>query len=146
MKRFNFKLETVLSLRENIEKQWEAKLGQVNSEFELIKIKIEKLKMEVYDSKMAGIDLGNYHVQTLYQERLNYQIEIENENLRKKMLELEEVKKIYLEKSIDRKVIDKLKDKAEANYHKEFLKDEIKYIDELNNASKIRENMLEGGV
>lgn len=146
MKRFNFKLETVLSLRENIEKQWEAKLGKVNSECGIIQSRIDQLQDKVYSSKMSGIDVGNYHVQTLYQERLYYQINIEKENLRKKEIELEKIKKVYLEKSIDRKIIDKLKDKAVSSYNKESLRDEIKFIDEINNASKIRENMLGGGV
>lgn len=145
MKKYDFKLETVLSLRENIEKEWEAKLGRANRECQKIIDRIDKHKKNIADSKLKRVDVSQFQVKCLYEDRLNYQIKLEMEELHKKELERDKIKDVYLQKSIERKVIDKLKDKSLKRYHKEALKEETLIIDEINNSSLIRNRML-GGV
>lgn len=145
MKKFNFKLETVLSLRENIEKQWEAKLGKANGECQLIQNKIDAFKEEIRVSKLSSIDVAQFQAKCLYEDRLNYQIGLEKKILHEKELERDKIKEEYLRKSIDRKIIDKLKDKSLKQFKKESNKEDNLIIDEINSASEIRHNML-GGV
>lgn len=144
MKKYNFKLRTVLSLREGIEKEWEAKLGKANGECQVIINRIDQYKEKIKVSKGTDVDISQFHAKCLYEQRLNYQISIEQELLREKEAERDRVKKIYLEKSRDRKVIDKLKDKSVKQYHKDSLKEETLIIDEINSSSQIRNKMLGG--
>lgn len=144
MKKFNFKLETVLSLRENIEKQWEAKLGKANSECQLIQNKIDSYKEQIKESKLTSVEVGQFQVKCLYEDRLNYQINLERKVLMEKEAERDKIKEVYLKKSIDKKIIEKLKDKSVKKYHKEYLKEDSLIIDEINSASTIRNKMLGG--
>lgn len=146
MKKYNFNLQTVLSIRENIEKEWEAKLGRANGECQLVQNRIDSLKDQIKVSKEEAVDVLQFQVKCVYEDRLNYQIEHETKILREREVERDKVKEVYLQKSIDRKIIDKLKDKSVKKYKKDLLKDETLIIDEINNASKIRERMLGGSV
>lgn len=121
MKRYNFKLETVLSLRENIEKVWEAKLGKANQECQEHINKINKYKNSIKESKETSVDVTQFQVKCLYEDRLNYQIKLEMEELHKKELERDKIKEVYFQKSIERKVIDKLKDKSKKDTIKKYL-------------------------
>ncbi|OQY40035.1 MAG: hypothetical protein B6229_02480 [Spirochaetaceae bacterium 4572_7] len=145
MKKFNFKLDTVLGIREGIEQEWESKLGKANSECQLIKNKIDSYKALISDSKDTVTDINQFQIKCIYEDRLNSQIVKEKVLLKDKEAKRDEIKKIYLQKSIDRKIIDKLKDKSLKSFKKESLRQESITIDEINNSSKIREEML-GGV
>lgn len=145
MKKYSFNLETVLSIRKNIEKEWEAKLGLANNECQIIINRIDELKNKVELSKTTMIDVSQFQIKCIYEDRLNYQIKKEYSLLKEKELQRDKVKEVYLQKSIERKIIDKLKEKSVKKYKKEFLKDETMRTDELNSSSKIREIML-GGV
>lgn len=145
MKSYSFKLETVLSLRESIEKVWEAKLGKANQECQEHINNINKYKNCIKESKDTSVEITQFQVKCLYEDRLNYQIKLEMEELHKKEIERDKIKEVYLKKSIERKVIDKLKDKSKKRYHKESLKEETLIIDEINSSSLIRNRML-GGV
>lgn len=146
MKRYNFNLSAVLSLRENIEKEWEAKLGKANSECQIVINRIDALKAEVQKSKNSMIDVQQFQIKCIYEDRLNSQIINEQVLLKEKEIERDRVKEIYLQKSIDRKIIDKLKDKSKLKYKKELIKEETIILDEINSASAIREKMLGGAV
>lgn len=144
MKKYNFNLEAVLSIRGNIEKEWEAKLGRANGECQQVKNRINSIRNQIKTSKETMVDVNQFQVKCIYEDRLNYQISNENKILKEKEIERDKVKEIYLQKSIERKIIDKLKDKSIKKYKKELLKEDILFIDEINSASKIRKRMLGG--
>ncbi len=144
MKKFNFKLETVLSIRENIEKQWEAKLGHANRECQIIQDKIDGFNSKIDKSKQTQINVSDFQIKCIYEDRLHQQISKAQSELNEKEIARDKVKEVYLKKSIDRKIIDKLKDKSIKVHKKYSLKEETLFIDEINNASKLRETMLEG--
>lgn len=146
MKRYNFNLETVLSIRKNIEQEWEANLGRANGECQTIINRIDNLKQKVKISKNSEVDIQQFQIKCIYEDRLNYQIKKENQLLKEKEIERDRVKKIYLEKSIDRKIIDKLKDKSISKYKKEILKNESIVLDEINSSSSVREKILGGSI
>lgn len=146
MKRYNFNLSAVLSLRENIEKEWEAKLGKANSECQIVINRIDALKEEVHKSKNNMVDVHQFQIKCIYEDRLNVQITKERQLLKEKEIARDKVKEVYLQKSIDRKIIDKLKDKSKLLYKKELIKEETKILDEINSASAIREKMLGGAI
>ncbi len=146
MKKYNFNLETVLSVRSNLEKLWEAKLGRANSECQIVQNRIDLLNKKLDESKSGEINVHTLQVKLQYEERLKYEITKERNLLALKEKERDEIKETYLEKSIDRKIIDKLKDKSLSKYKKELIKDENLTIDEMNNSTKIREAILGGTV
>ncbi|MBN2619073.1 MAG: flagellar FliJ family protein [Spirochaetales bacterium] len=146
MKKYDFNLETVLSIRTNIEKEWEAKLGKANGDCQVIINRINTIKDELNNSRKSILDISQIEIKSIYEQRLNYQIKQEKEALKRKEEIRDSIKKVYLEKSIDRKVIEKLKEKSLKRYHKSVIKEENLFIDEINNASKIREIMLGGAV
>lgn len=146
MKKYNFNLDTVLSLRENIEKEWEAKLGKANREVQLVQNRIDLLWEKLHTSHLTQVDVHQFQIKCIYEDRLNYQVDNEKVLLKEKEIERDNVKEVYLQKSIDRKILDKLKDKSIKKYKKDLLKEDSVIIDELNSASKIREKMLGGTV
>ena len=146
MKKYNFNLNAVLNIRESIEQEWEAKLGKANSEVQIVKNRIEKVSNTLNSSKLTKVNITDMEVKSIYENRLQIELTRERNLLKIKEDERDKVKDIYLQKSIDRKVIDKLKDKSLSKYKKELLKDDIKFIDEINNASKLRETMLGGTI
>ncbi|QEN03730.1 hypothetical protein EW093_03115 [Thiospirochaeta perfilievii] len=146
MKKFKFNLETVLSIRENIEKEWEAKLGLANKEVQLVKNRISEIESKLNSSRLSSVDISQMQVKCIYEDRLLYQKKREESLLKEKELDRDRVKEVYLQKSMERKVIDKLKDNSLKKYKKESLKEETMFINEINNSSKIRERLLGGTV
>lgn len=146
MKKYNFNLQSVLEVRESIEKDWEARLGLANAKCQEVINKIDLLEQKLQVSKLSSVDIIQMEVKSIYEQRLEFQISQEKAELRERESERDRVKEVYLEKSRDRKVIDKLKDKYTKQYNKELNKADILFIDEINNASKIREKMLGGSV
>ncbi len=146
MKKYNFKLEKVLSVRENIEKEWEAKLGRANGECQKVQDRIDGYREKIKESKLTRVDITQFQIKCLYEERLNYQTRLDKKVLHEKEIERDKIKKIYLEKSIDRKVIDKLKDKSVKSYKKDLLKEDSLIVDEINSAARTRTAMFRGVV
>lgn len=146
MKKYKFNLETVLSIRENIEKEWEAKLGLANKEVQLVKNRISDIESKLNSSRLSSVDISQMQVKCIYEDRLLFQKKREESLLKEKEIERDRVKEVYLQKSMERKVIDKLKDNSLKKYKKESLKEETMFIDEINNSSKIRERLLGGTV
>ncbi|MGL1894309.1 MAG: flagellar export protein FliJ [Spirochaetaceae bacterium] len=144
MRKFNFKLDNVLSIRENIEKEWEAKLGRANSQCQLVQNKIDMCYSQIADSKNDQVDITQFQIKCIYEARLLQQISNQKQVLKEREVERDKIKEVYLQKSIDRKVIDKLKDKSKLRYKKYSLKEDSLFIDNINSSAKIREKMLEG--
>lgn len=146
MKKYNFNLSSVLSLRKNIEQEWEAKLSSANGECQKVQDKIDKIKEQLKLSKSMKLDVSQFQVKCIYEDRLQNQLNQEFELLKNREIERDKVKEVYLQKSIDRKIIDKLKDKSEIRYRKDILKNEALIIDEINSSSGIRDKMLGGSI
>ncbi|MDR3193073.1 MAG: flagellar export protein FliJ, partial [Treponema sp.] len=120
MKRFNFSLEKVLELRRYREQETELELGRATGELVVIEQRIRELA-EARSLAAAGrfspgnsaVDIRNYE---LYILRLDKTKEELLEAAAKAAQKVEEARRIYLEASRDRKVMDKLKEKRAAEY------------------------------
>lgn len=144
MKKFSFELQTVLDLRENIEKQWEARLAEAVSQCDLVKSRMNTLKDKILISRGGEHRVGDLFQIDLYEARLKWQIEQEEKVLKEKEAFRDEVQKEYIKHSANRKVLEKIKEKKEKAYRKMKLKDEIQFIDELNNTSRLRGKIIGG--
>ena len=140
MKKFNFSLDKVLSLRIFYEKEAEIALSRAVSERDLVKLKIEDINVKILecspifsqDVEMSILLAAENYITGLKLRK----IELETE-----LISLEKKVKIcieeYTEKSKDRKILERLKDKKLEEWKKASNKEEIISIDEVI-SSKIR--------
>ncbi len=134
MKRFDFKLEKILNLREFYERQAEVELAKAISAKDSIDIRLKtiaKLKIDAAKKINTVLVVDDLHTTQNYMTRLN----IEKENLLKEIVFAEEVVKQrraeYIEAMSNRKVISKLKEKKINFWKKENLKAEDEFIDDI---------------
>ena len=138
MKKFSFKLQNVLRLREFEEYKEKVKLGKINQEISSIDenlrdlsedmTKVYKAQENNLKKKVQAKDvyLYEYWIRSLRGHIV--QLETKKNNLKN---EYEEQLALMLKQRNKVKVIESLKEKAEKNYNKEKLKDEDKKLDYL---------------
>ena len=140
MKKFNFSLDKVLSLRIFYEKEAEIALSRAVSERDLVKLKIEDINVKILecspifsqDVEMSILLAAENYITGLKLRKI--ELETELISLEKKVkLCIEE----YTEKSKDRKILERLKNKKLEEWKKASNKEEIISIDEVI-SSKIR--------
>ncbi len=147
MRRFQFRLEKILNLRKYREREWEQKLAVISGiclelENRIQMLNMEKQRVAFKYSVEKGVDVSTLISRELYTLRIDKGIEELADELKKRREELEEVRKKYLEISKERKVLEKLKERQEKRYYEEQKLEEIKIIDDLNNAKTNREIFL----
>ena len=139
MKRFNFRLERLLSLRKHKEREWEIELAKITGICVGLEREIDdiaKRKESVfYNRHRRGIeDLSYLRSAELYMQRLDAHTKQKQNELLQQSMEREKIQKKYLEASRERKVLDKLKERRAKDYYKEARDEEIKSVDEINTA------------
>ena len=134
MKKFNFSLDKVLTLRAFYEKQAEIALSRAVSERDIVKNKIENLDLKVLEASpifSQDIDMSIL----LWTENYIKGLKVRKLELEKELISLEEKVKLciqkYSETSKDRKILERLKDKKFEEWKKSFDKEEIISIDEI---------------
>lgn len=145
MKKFNFKFEKLLAIREY--KELLAKLKYANELQK--KINLENMNINLENSILNSIledysktkdgESIDYNDILLQENYINNLIKIikTNDNKKKDMLELLEKLKEELNKKIkERKIITKLKEKKFKAYKKENKKEEIKRLDDVSDHLK----------
>ncbi|MBN2532473.1 MAG: flagellar FliJ family protein [Spirochaetales bacterium] len=137
MRRFRFRLEQLLLLRQHTEREWELKLARATGICLTLKRRIHEID-ELIQGTIACLFRPdtNYAFRIsseLYMARLREEQKNRQEELVKREKEREEVQKVYLEHSKKRKVLEKLKEKREAEYYSLMKKEEQKTIDDINN-------------
>ncbi len=134
MKRFNFKLEKLLNLREFYEKQAQLDLARAISEKEAIDLRLKtiaSLKVESNKKITNTFDVSDLHSTQNFITRLN----IERDKLLEEIVfaeeKVKEMQVIYRKAMAERKAISKLKEKKLAIWKKENLKAEDEFIDDI---------------
>jgi flagellar export protein FliJ len=133
MKRFNFRLQRVLEIRERFRDEVRQELVQRNFELDRERSVLEGLDQEFLRSKVE--EGGTYSASEMvllgdYSARL--QEEIEQQRLRVKAAEqaAEEARERYIEASKESQALEKLKDKRRHEYVEQALKEEGIQLDE----------------
>ena len=149
MRRFQFRLERFLELRRWKEREWEMALARVQGECLRLERRIEEIAIEIGASRfteyVAGssdeglgvprrIDVLTMARRELYVQRLARERERARELLAERRKELEKVRVKYLEAARERKVLDKLRERREAEYYEHQVDEEFKTIDDMNNS------------
>jgi flagellar FliJ protein len=135
MKRFEFSMEKVLELRKYREQETEIALGRAVGELTAIEQRLERLAEERRLAAAGRFSPANSaaHIRSyeFYILRLDKTKEELLEAAAKAAQKVEEARRIFLEASRDRKVMDKLKGKRAAEYRRETLAEETKILDDL---------------
>lgn len=134
MKKFSFSLNKVLSLRIFYEKEAEIALSRAVSERDITKRKIEDIDVEVL--RCSPIFSQDLDLSVLISAE-NYVkgLKIKKMELQRELITLEKKVKLcieeYTEKSKDRKILERLKEKKLEEWKMTFNKEEIISIDEI---------------
>jgi len=134
MKKFSFSLDKVLSLRVFYEKEAEIALSRAVSERDIVKNKIENIDAKVLEySPIFSQDVDMSIL--LSTENYIKGLKVKKVELEGELISLESKVKLciekYTEKSKDRKILERLKDKKFEEWKKAFNKEEAIIIDEI---------------
>ena len=137
MKRFEFRLEKLLNLREFYEHQAEIELAHAIAHKDYIDIQLKQIaKLKIKTGAEFNPDLEKVDITDLHNAQ-NYIILLDKkkDDLLEKLVIaeqiIEEKRKIYIEAASKRKVISKLKEKKWEIWKKENIKAEENYIDDI---------------
>jgi flagellar protein FliJ len=139
MKRFQFRLERLLTIRRYREREWEVKLAKaagscLKLERELDQMYGEKARAFKDRFKYGAEDIGYLRASELYTQRLEHTAMNKERELAIKNVERDKIKNRYLEVSKKRKILEKLRERRAAEYYREAKDEEIKSMDDLNSA------------
>ncbi len=150
MKRFQFKLQPVLKYRQYQEQLASRNTARAQLDVTQSAMRIDQFKQEQVRSaeeldrvSTAGITSQLFKQYCDYQDFMEY--EIQGETVNKKKLEqiLVEQRRILKKKSIEKKVMERLRQKKEDAYMNEFRKAEQGIMDEMVSLKKARERIDE---
>lgn len=135
MKRFRFNLEKLLELRRFAEEEAERELARAIGELSELERRLASLAEE--RAQVARERFSHPHSVAelrhleLYLLRLDQQKEKLLEAMAIAFQNVERARQNYLEASRDKRVVEKLKEKKQAQYKKELFKEETRLLDDL---------------
>ncbi|MFP4373616.1 MAG: flagellar export protein FliJ [Spirochaetaceae bacterium] len=150
MRRFDFRLERILSLRKHGEEQAEQKLARVSGEYARLAGELGRLTQE----REATFRLGdaasradiNYRIaQSAYIRYLETRTREVESRRAEKAGELDTAQAEYREALKHRKVLDNLKDRRSEEYYREQRRAEGRELDDIGGQMSIRRREQEGG-
>ena len=128
MKRFQFRLEPLLSYREHLLGQAQQEVARIRADvlacderIALLEKDSDVTNQELDKEVSAGIDVKRYRHYTKYLEGIESSLGAENIS-RKQMVKLFEEKQKHLhQRSIDKKVLENLKNRRRDDYYKDLI-------------------------
>ncbi|WP_024468698.1 flagellar export protein FliJ [Treponema pedis] len=137
MKRFNFRLEKLLHLREFYERKAEIELAHAIAYLDSLKLALKNIaNLYAQNSQKLNFDGSTVSIDELHSIqnciiRLNKEKdELINKSVQAQIV-IDEKRKIYIEAASKRKAISKLKEKKLEEWKKENIKAEDDFIDDL---------------
>lgn len=149
MKRFAFKLERILELRSFVERQTEMALAEKAAVCTRLELSLQANAKASFEASRRrfrpGSVAADHRAEELYSQRLGK----ERDRIQKAMAlaeaERDTARKAYIKASMDRKIVDKLKDKKAADYYKNLYREESKVMDDFASSANTRNSMADRG-
>lgn len=148
MGKFKFKLETVLKLKVRIEELRKMELSEAESRCEEARLELCRCQDEVeaniqlyrekFQQRINPEEANNYYQYLIW---LNHQVDLALLKLQERRKKVAECRQRLVEASKEKKVLEKLKEKAYQDYLAEQLNAEIKFLDELGTGRYIRDQV-----
>lgn len=150
MRRFDFRLERILSLRRHTEDQAEQKLARVSGEYARLESELGRLAEEREATFRMGDTAAradvNYRIAQgayiSYLESRSVEVEARRAEVEG---EVEEARAEYREAMKHRKVLDNLKNRRSDEYYREQRRAEGRELDDIGGQMSIRRREQEGG-
>jgi flagellar FliJ protein len=134
MKRFRFRLQRILDIRDQIRDELRQELGRRNQELTHQESVLRGLEDELHGLriKQDGIITASELVLTgAYALRVQQLIEKQIAKVEEARLAVVEARERYIQANKDAKALEMLKDKKREEYQQELLKEEINQLDEV---------------
>ena len=138
MKKFAFRLETLLRYRKSLEEKEQAELFQLfsrhqreNGHLQDLQRKHREVLAELTEQKSAGADYGETSWFYLYLDRLRFEMRKSAERIYRLDQDINEQKAVLIEASKKKKILDSLKTRERKAYISAADKQEQKAIDDL---------------
>ncbi|MDR2149641.1 MAG: flagellar export protein FliJ [Spirochaetaceae bacterium] len=134
MKQFVFNLQKVLELRHYYEREAEINLGRAVGVLSAIENNLESVAQErcrIAEHYSAGYEAHDILVIDRYLQRLAVTKDKLVQEAAEADKKVEAARELYLNASRDRKILDKVRENRQSEYHKAMLLEEIKEIDDL---------------
>jgi flagellar FliJ protein len=142
MKRFRFSLEKVLKLKAYREQEAEIELGRAIGALVEIENRIRTAAEQKHRASAERFLPDNDALKILSYERYIARLDQERDKLMEDAaraeLVVEEKRKLYMEASRERKVLDKLKEKRTGEYRKKLFAEETKELDDIAGGKEAR--------
>lgn len=139
MKRFEFSLNKLFDLRQFREKQAELQLGKALSHRDAVQALLDdvaKKRVQASTSRGATVAVEDLIAIERYVFRLDQRKEELFEELAAAELILERAREVFASASRDRQVLEKLKDKKQAEWRKDYLSEEASMLDDLTSSKR----------
>ena len=138
MKRFLFRLESLLRFREHLLQQAQQEVARVCSEVLACEERISRFEKDSAETSQeldkeiaAGIDEKRYKHYTDYLKGIESKLESENVHREELLKLLEEKQKHLTQRSVDKKVLENLKNRRREDYYNEMMKTLYKETDDV---------------
>ena len=137
MKRFQFRLESLLQYREHLMQTAQQEVARIRSELLACEERISRYEKnyvetgETLDKEIStGIDVKRYRHYTSYLDGIESNKESENLHRIELLAILEEKQKHLAQRSIDKKVLENLKNRRRDDYYQEMMNTVYKESDD----------------
>jgi len=150
MKRFQFRLERLLNIREHHEREWEVRFAQASRICNDLEGKINGLSQErAVTIQQAGVptgeteplDVGGLLAREHYLVYLDRRASELTRTLAAREIERDEVRQKLSEASRAKKVLEKLRERRSAEYGKDSLRHAAKVLDEVAGSGTVRRRL-----
>jgi flagellar FliJ protein len=138
MKKFAFRLETLLHYRKNLEEKEQAVLFQLSSRLRRESSHLQDLQekhqetlKELTQMRTEGASYGETSWFYLYLDRLRFEMRRSSERIRHLEQDIQEQKAVLVEASKKKKILDSLKTKEKKAFNSALDKQEQKAVDEI---------------
>ncbi len=138
MKKFAFRLETLLRYRKNLEEKEQAALFQLHSRLQRennhlqdLQRKHQEILAELTEQRLAGADYGETSWFYIYLDRLRFEMRRSAERINRLEQDIQNQKTVLVEASKKKKILDSLKTKEKKTFVTAVEKQEQKSVDDL---------------
>lgn len=133
MKRFKFRLEKVLNFRTVEKKERERELAFRNMELHNREERLAEILDAQDKSNVPGgpLTMAEFALHSRYQEALRRSLERQRDLVQEAIAEVEKAREAYLEKAVETKTLETLKDRRKDEHKEEARREERGTIDEI---------------
>lgn len=146
MKKFVFKLKSVLNYREHLENLARQEVMKVLTDMDECRKRMERMRqarqmlaVQVEKETVKGISAILFRQYNDYMDSLERDISLMEQDLAQLQKVLAVKQQFLTKRSVDRKVIERLRDRKRAEYLQEVMSEEQKSADEISSLKKARE-------